>query len=46
MMVGPLGTEAPSIDEPGRRVTIPVSDGAARLGDAVRMLTDANIPAR
>ncbi len=43
-MVGPLGTEPPSIDEPARRVTIPVADGAARLGDAVRILTDADIP--
>ncbi len=42
-LLEPLGLEAPMIDEPGRRITVPVADGPGRLGDAVRILTDANL---
>jgi ABC-2 type transport system ATP-binding protein len=38
-----LGTEPPSVDEPGRRITVPVEDGTARLSDAVRILDDRHI---
>jgi ABC-type multidrug transport system ATPase subunit len=42
-LLEPLGPEAPIIDEPGRRVTVAVADGTGRLGDAVRLLTEAHI---
>jgi ABC-2 type transport system ATP-binding protein len=42
-LVAPLGSEAPTIDEPTRRVTVPVIDGAARLADAVRLLAEDGI---
>jgi daunorubicin resistance ABC transporter ATP-binding subunit len=42
-IIAPLGTEPPSIDEPGRRVHVPVADGTGRLADAVRLLTDRGI---
>lgn len=41
--LAPLGLEPPTIDEPGRRVTVPVAEGAARLADAVRLLTDRQL---
>jgi daunorubicin resistance ABC transporter ATP-binding subunit len=41
--IAPLGLEAPTIDEPGRRVTVPVAEGTRRLADAVRLLTDRGI---
>jgi ABC-2 type transport system ATP-binding protein len=42
-LVAPLGTEPPRVDEPGRRVAVPVEAGTARLADAVRALADARI---
>ena len=42
-LLAPLSTESPHLDPPGRRVTVPVSDGTARLADAVRLLTDDGI---
>ena len=42
-MLAPLGTEDPRLDEPGRRVSVPVADGTGRLADAVRGLTDSGI---
>jgi ABC-2 type transport system ATP-binding protein len=41
--LAPLGTEPPRLDEPGRRVSVPVSDGTSRLADAVRSLSDSGI---
>ncbi len=42
-LLAPLGTETARVDEPARRIAIPVDDGAARLADAVRMLADSGI---
>ncbi|MFZ4719743.1 MAG: ATP-binding cassette domain-containing protein [Ilumatobacteraceae bacterium] len=42
-VLAPLGTEAPHIDEPARRVSVPVIDGTGRLADAVRGLADRSI---
>jgi ABC-2 type transport system ATP-binding protein len=39
----PLGTEAPHLDEPARRVAVPVVDGTAALTDAVRLIADQSI---
>jgi ABC-2 type transport system ATP-binding protein len=39
-LLAPLGTEAPRIDAPARRVAVPVADGTDRLADAVRLLSD------
>ncbi len=41
--LAPLGTEPPRLDEPARRVSVPVSDGTSRLADAVRGLADSGI---
>lgn len=41
--IAPLGLEVPAIDEPGRRVTVPVAEGARRLGDAVRLLSEQGV---
>jgi len=38
-----LGTEAPVLDRPGRRATVPVADGAARLTEAVQALAAKGI---
>ncbi len=42
-LMAPLSNEQPHLDEPGRRVTIPVADGTARLTDAVRAIADQRI---
>jgi daunorubicin resistance ABC transporter ATP-binding subunit len=42
-IIAPLGTEAPTVDEPARRVTVPVLDGTARLSDAVRAIDERSI---
>ena len=42
-ILAPLGTEEPRLDEPGRRVSVPVADGTSRLADAVRGLSDSGI---
>ena len=42
-LLAPLGSEAPRVDEPARRVAVPVVDGTARLADAVRALADADV---
>jgi ABC-2 type transport system ATP-binding protein len=41
--LAPLGTDEPRVDEPSRRVAVPVSDGTARLADAVRRLADEGV---
>lgn len=43
-ILAPLGTDSPRVDEPTRRVAIPVIDGTARLSDAVRLIGDKGIP--
>ncbi len=42
-LLAPLGTEAPRVDEPARRVAVPVLDGTNRLADAVRTISDRGI---
>jgi daunorubicin resistance ABC transporter ATP-binding subunit len=42
-MLAPLGTEEPRLDQPGRRVSVPVADGTSRLADAVRAISDSGI---
>ena len=42
-LLAPLGTEPPRVDEPGRRVAVPVVDGTNRLADAVRTISDRRI---
>ena len=42
-LLAPLGTEAPRVDVPGRRVAVPVLDGTNRLADAVRTISDRGI---
>ncbi len=42
-MLAPLGTEPPRLDEPGRRVSVPVEEGTSRLADAVRALSETGI---
>jgi ABC-2 type transport system ATP-binding protein len=42
-LLAPLGADKPSVDEPARRVAIPVTDGSARLADAVRLVADSGI---
>ena len=42
-MLAPLGTDPPRLDEPGRRVSVPVSEGTSRLSDAVRLLSESGI---
>jgi ABC-2 type transport system ATP-binding protein len=39
-LLAPLGTDAPRIDAPARRVAVPVADGTDRLADAVRLLSE------
>ena len=38
-----LGSEAPAVDGPNRRVAVGVEQGTKRLADAVRSLDDAGI---
>ncbi|MGI9053632.1 MAG: ATP-binding cassette domain-containing protein [Ilumatobacteraceae bacterium] len=42
-VLAPLGSEAPRVDEPARRVGVPVDAGTDRLADAVRALAEAGI---
>ena len=42
-ILAPLGTEAPHLDEPARRVTVPVVDGTAALTEAVRIIGEQDI---
>jgi ABC-2 type transport system ATP-binding protein len=42
-LLAPLGSEIPVVDEPSRRVAVPVADGSARLADALRIVTDTGI---
>ncbi len=42
-LLAALGDDAPHVDTPGRRITVPVADGTARLGDAMRLLADRAI---
>jgi ABC-2 type transport system ATP-binding protein len=42
-ILAPLGSDEPRIDEPGRRVAVPVIDGTGRLADAVRSIGDLGI---
>ena len=38
-----LGTEAPRVDVPARRASIPVVDGSSRLSDAIRIIAERGI---
>ncbi len=38
-LLAPLSSDAPHLDPPARRITVPVADGTARLTDAVRAIT-------
>jgi len=38
-----VGTEAPHLDEPARRVAVPVADGTASLATAMREITERGI---
>jgi ABC-2 type transport system ATP-binding protein len=38
-----LGVDAPRVDEPARRITVPVVDGSARLAEAVRVLAERHL---
>jgi ABC-2 type transport system ATP-binding protein len=42
-LLAPLGSEPPTVDEPTRRISIPVDDGAARLSDALHSLNTSGI---
>ena len=42
-LLAPLGSEAPRVDVPARRVAVPVTAGTDRLADAVRALAEARI---
>ena len=42
-VLAPFGCEAPRVDEPNRRVAVPVDDGTARLTDAVRALAERGV---
>lgn len=42
-ILAPLGTEAPHLDEPARRVTVPVVDGTGALTEAVRIIGEQDI---
>ena len=42
-ILAPLGSEEPRVDEPGRRVAVPVIDGPNRLADAMRAIGDRHI---
>jgi ABC-2 type transport system ATP-binding protein len=42
-ILSPLGTEAPHLDVPARRVAVPVIDGTARLTDAVQQISQRAI---
>jgi ABC-2 type transport system ATP-binding protein len=42
-ILAPLGTEEPHLDVPARRVAVPVLEGTARLGDAIRTIADRSI---
>jgi ABC-2 type transport system ATP-binding protein len=42
-LLASLGIEAPRVDQPARRVAVPVADGTDRLADAVRILSERHI---
>jgi daunorubicin resistance ABC transporter ATP-binding subunit len=42
-ILAPLGTEAPHLDEPARRVTVPVVDGTKALTEAVRLIGEQEL---
>ena len=42
-LLAPLGTEAPHLDEPARRVAVPVLQGTAALSEAVRLIADQGL---
>jgi DNA-binding response OmpR family regulator len=42
-VLAPLGTEPPHIDEPARRVAVPVQDGTRALTEAVRIIGEREI---
>jgi ABC-2 type transport system ATP-binding protein len=43
-LLAPLGADAPHLDEPNRRVAVPVEAGTDRLTEAVRALAMAGVP--
>ena len=42
-MLAPLGTETPHLDEPARRVAVPVAEGTASLALAVRLISERGV---
>jgi daunorubicin resistance ABC transporter ATP-binding subunit len=42
-VLGAIGTDTPTIDEPGRRVSVAVADGTAQLATAVRLLDERSL---
>ncbi len=42
-ILAPLGTEDPHVDNPARRVAVPVLDGTARLSDTIRIIAERGI---
>jgi ABC-2 type transport system ATP-binding protein len=42
-LLTPLGSDTPTVDEPARRVAVPVTDGSARLADALRIVAESGI---
>ncbi len=42
-LLAPLGTEAPRVDVPARRATVPVVNGTDRLGDMIRLAAEHDI---
>jgi ABC-2 type transport system ATP-binding protein len=42
-VLGALGVETPRVDEPTRRVAVPVANGSDRLAEAVRVLAERHL---
>ncbi len=43
MVLSAIGVEEPRVDEPTRRVAVPVADGTKRLAEAVRVLAERSV---
>jgi len=43
LVLSAIGVDEPRVDEPTRRVAVPVSDGTLRLAEAVRVLADRSV---
>jgi ABC-2 type transport system ATP-binding protein len=42
-LLSPLSSDKPVVDEPARRITVQVTDGSARLADALRIMAATDI---